>query len=641
MKTLTLLLAASAAVSLPGATRLVPANAPAHDIRRAVFGVNQLSYGKWSYNFTSPRGTVNPEMKTILKEIGVKAMRYPGGCGGTHAYEWKVSAGLVKGRRYSLQLLEFLACCEEIGAEPILAVSGLRGTPEEAAEFVEFLNAPNDGRHPRAAERARLGHPAPYGVKWIEYGNETYDNGHKPADPKRPMNGRVYGANYVAFRRAMKAADPNVQLGAVMLGDSGDYWDNAIFKAAGEDIDFLIVHTYCGAAETPDADFPRLFGRQEQIRKRLASVCARCARKDVPVLVTEFNTDFATHKTLTAALVNAEALMAFLADPRVANADYWQFVNEGFGMVRGEPGAFVKRPNALCYEIVSRHTLDRWTPVALEQPRPAAPDVKRLTEAEKAKEWFGLNPRGWYWPKKDTRFRFTLHPDGVFETEFLTDDEMNFYHASIGLGKIPPGNECDWKIEAEVRVEGMENTGGFGFQFGDGRGFNATHSIVSPPPTLSRDWTTLEAVYTPLKDTKSLKLQLRRIAGGGKGKAFIRNLRLHRVERGAVERPTVGAQLTLSKDGRRVACVLVNRTVKPEEITLDLAAFTESVFLGFGGLRCARVTAEALTGPSPWATNEQTPDTVRIVPLAAATDGRAVTFTLPPHALAGVTVELE
>ena len=630
MKSRFLLCAVCGVSLLVAETRIVPSGGEEHDVKRAVFGVNQLSYGTRSYEFTSARGDVNPEMTAILKEIGVKAMRYPGGCGGTHGFEWKVAAGLVKGRRYSLGLMAFLTCCEEIGAEPILGLSGLRGTPEEAAEFVEFLNAPDDGAHRWAAERTRLGHPAPFGVKWIEYGNETYDNGHKPADPARPMNGRVYGANYVAFRRAMKAVDPSVQLGVVTLGDSGQYWDAPIFEAAGTNVDFLVVHTYCGAPETPDADYPRLFGRQEQIRRRLASVCARCPQTDVPVLVTEFNTDIKTHRTLTAALLNAESLLCFLAEPRVANADYWQFVNEGFGMVRGKPGAYVKRPNALCYELVTRHTLDRWLPVMLEQPRPVT-DVARLTDEEKAKEWIDPAPRGWHFPKDDRRFRFTRHPDGVFETEFLTDEEMNFYHASVGVGKIPFGNAYDWKIEAEVRVEGMQNTSGFGFQFGDGRGFNATHSIVSPPPTLSGDWVKLEAVYTPLKDTKSLKLQLRRLAGGGKGRAFIRNIRLHRVERGAVECPTVGAQLTRSKDGKRMAFVLVNRTTAPETVTLDLASLAKA---------CTHVTAEALTGPSPWATNEETPDSVKVVPLTAHADGAKVALTLPPYALVGVSLDL-
>ena len=138
-----------------------------------VLGVNQLAYGRDSYGFLLPgKNTVQPEMTQILKEIGVRSMRYPGGCGGTHMYDWKKSAGM-KGGYQGLGLLQFLKVCEETGAEPMLGISAFRGTPEEAAEFVEFLNAPDDGKSKWAAARVKLGHPEPYNIRYIEYGNET------------------------------------------------------------------------------------------------------------------------------------------------------------------------------------------------------------------------------------------------------------------------------------------------------------------------------------------------------------------------------------------------------------------------------------------------------------------------------------
>ncbi len=619
----------SAALLAVGETQIVRSGKTSHAVNRSIFGVNQLSYGKWSYEFTAPNGKVNPEMTTILKDIGVKAMRYPGGCGGTHSYNWKVSAGLVPGKRYSLQLMEFLKCCEEIGAEPILGLSGLRGTPEEAAEFVEFLNSPNDGTHPMAAERARLGHPAPYRVRLVEYGNETYDNGHKKADSAKPMNGKVYAANYLAFRDAMKKVDPSIQLGVVTLGDAGNYWDGAIHAACGNNIDFLIIHTYAGAAPVPPKDFPRLFSRQEAITSRIAKARERFGRADLPVVITEFNTNFATHKTLAAALVNAEALMAFAADPGVLHADYWQFVNEGFGMVRGKPGTYVLRPNALAFRVFTRHTLDKLIPCTVKQNLTATDTGMKLTQEEKDREYFGLKKRRWF-THKDSRFRFKQHPDDTMEAEFLTDEEMNFFHASVKIGEIEPGNDYDWKLEAEISVQGMQNTSGFALQFGDGRGWNATRSSVSTPTTLAADWIPVECVYTPLADTKSLSIQLRRVAGGGKGIARVRNVRIHRIERGAVERPTIGAQLTASADGKTRALVLVNRTCESEDIVFGVP----------DAEKCA-IEAETLTAPSPWTNNEESADAVKIVPLQFKREGKAIRLTLPPHSLAGVKCQAE
>ena len=64
--------------------------------------------------------------------------------------------------------------------DPIQTESVYRKNAAIAADWVEYCNAPNDGSNPRggvdwAAERARNGHAAPYGVKYRELGNELQD----------------------------------------------------------------------------------------------------------------------------------------------------------------------------------------------------------------------------------------------------------------------------------------------------------------------------------------------------------------------------------------------------------------------------------------------------------------------------------
>ena len=63
-----------------------------------------------------------------------------------------------------------------VGAETTLVVNFATGTPQEAADWVEYMNAPV-GTNPGggtawAAVRARNGRPAPYNVRWWEVGNE-------------------------------------------------------------------------------------------------------------------------------------------------------------------------------------------------------------------------------------------------------------------------------------------------------------------------------------------------------------------------------------------------------------------------------------------------------------------------------------
>ena len=82
--------AAAVGMTLHAETSIRIENGTEKPVTPEVLGVNQLAYGRDSYGFLLPgKKTVQPEMAQILKEIGVRSMRYPGGCGGTHMYDWK------------------------------------------------------------------------------------------------------------------------------------------------------------------------------------------------------------------------------------------------------------------------------------------------------------------------------------------------------------------------------------------------------------------------------------------------------------------------------------------------------------------------------------------------------------------------
>lgn len=178
-------------------------------MRRSVIGVNHLAYGLDGYGMLLPgKHTPDPQLVAMQKEIGFGSLRYPGGCGGTHSFYWKKNAGLDGSYRV-MGVVEFLDMCERIGAEPILGLSACRGTSEEASEYVEFLNAPADDAHPWARKRAERGRVSPYGVRYFEYGNETYHGTHpRPGEAVRRIAPQEYAANYLAFQAAMKAVDP-------------------------------------------------------------------------------------------------------------------------------------------------------------------------------------------------------------------------------------------------------------------------------------------------------------------------------------------------------------------------------------------------------------------------------------------------
>lgn len=597
-----------------------------------VLGVNQLAYGRDSYGFLLPgKKAVQPEMARILKEIGVRSMRYPGGCGGTHMYDWKKSAGM-KGGYQGLGLLQFLKVCEETGAKPMLGISAFRGTPEEAAEFVEFLNAPNDGKSKWAAERAKLGHPEPYNIRYIEYGNETYHGNHY-VKPHQRVLPEEYARNYLAFRKAMKAIDPQIQLGLVLGGKN---WDTPIFRVVGNEFDFVIHHFYHGVQPFAETEYIENFSGAERFRKEVDTIRRDIPRPDLKIAITEFNSTRTRHHTLTAALFNASLLQAYLETPGIFAAHYWQFCNEGFGMVRGrKPGEIVKRPNALMYELFSANLLDRLVPIHIEgRMTPVRTAQHKLTEAEKTVNLFQNSK--WYWSNKTENAKMQILPGNVLKVEFLNDYPMNFFHIGI-RGKAPKGDSCAYRLTAEIRTEGMETTSGAQLQFGDGRGWDRTQSITNTTPVLSNSWTPVTAYYkNPLSDIKTLEIKVRRITGGGKGTIYIRNLKVTQEPRAADSDKVVAGMLTASKDGKTLALLLTNRSFSPETVTFDPATGA-----AFRDTAVSEVSAKALTGPDAYADNETKPDNVAIVPVKTTHSGNKIRLKLPPHSLTGIHISLK
>lgn len=631
-------------------------------VNRAILGVNQLFYGKDSYGLLKP-GTQEtwPELVEMLRELGVKSMRYPGGCGGTHAYDWKKSVGL-KGGYSGLGLLEFLRLCEEIGAEPMLGISAFRGTPEEAAEFVEFLNAPNDGNHPWAKVRAELGHPEPYDVRFIEYGNESYHGNHS-VKPTQGLTAREYGRNYLKFREAMKKTDPNIQLG-VVLGPR--YWNRGAWEEIGPNFDFGIVHRYHAVRQVDAAEYILNFGAAERLEKQKLEVLADCPeerRDDLPLALTEFNTNLTQHKHLTAALVNAETLFFLCRNPNYFAAQYWQFLNEGFGMVRGESGNFVKRPNALMFELVSGTLQDVVLPteqtgriVSVSLPEKTVSEdgeketLKDLTPEEMEKELL-VSPR---WKPDGNRERTTLEvlQNGEMKIEFLTDEAFNFYHVSTWFS-VPRWRSAAFRLTAEIRVEGMADSSGIALELGDGRGFTKTRSVAATESVLSSEWTPVAVDYLPLRDTKSLELKVRRFNGGGRGTAFIRNIRVVPVLPEDRSGPAIMPLLSVSEDGKCLGLLLLNRSFEPETVTFDAGTVwpeAEESEEPNG----VSILARVLTADDPYADNESEAQKVRIAPLAVRVEEAPKTpeksngngrksvwlrLTVPPHSLAGLTLE--
>ena len=116
---------------------------------------------------------------------------------------------------------EFLQFCELVGAEPLVCASFNTQTPEDAAAQVQYCNGGADTEWGQV--RARNGRSKPYGVRLWQVGNE--------------QQGEDYESKLAAFCRAMKAADPSIEI-------LSSFPTDGVLQRAGEWIDYLSPHHY-------------------------------------------------------------------------------------------------------------------------------------------------------------------------------------------------------------------------------------------------------------------------------------------------------------------------------------------------------------------------------------------------------------
>ena len=175
-------------------TIVVSAARPKGRVPVQQLGVNHRFLGDGSGAWDAAADQPNPVAVQRLRTAGVSNIRYPGGIVG-NLFDWKQSVGdnrgcqtnarlrpqgfkAAQGTSYGLD--EHMELANAVGAEAIMMVPFVTGTPSDAADWVEYMNSPADGvggSNPNggtdwAEERAQNGHPAPYGVRWWEIGNE-------------------------------------------------------------------------------------------------------------------------------------------------------------------------------------------------------------------------------------------------------------------------------------------------------------------------------------------------------------------------------------------------------------------------------------------------------------------------------------
>ena len=159
------------------------------DTKRAISEISPLLFSGFAehmgrciyegiYDPASPHADQNGLRKDVLaalRELNYRSMRYPGG-NFVSGYHWEDGIGPKELRPRRRELAwqsietnqfgtdEFLQFCREINTEPMLAVNMGTGSIQDAANLVEYCNAPAGARF--SDMRAANGHREPYGVKY-------------------------------------------------------------------------------------------------------------------------------------------------------------------------------------------------------------------------------------------------------------------------------------------------------------------------------------------------------------------------------------------------------------------------------------------------------------------------------------------
>ena len=179
----------------------------------AIYGIN---VGLWAPEL------LDSDSVGAQRPLNLGVVRYPGGLRSDEE-DWRKT---LKAKDFNVDTDEFLEWCRSLSCTPMFTANVGDGTPERAAAWVNYVNKTRSG---------------PKVQRW-EIGNELYGNWHKYYEQWGKDGGTRYGKAVRAYVKAMKAADPTIQISAVWM--LGGPWNRAVFKEVADVIDAVSVHHY-------------------------------------------------------------------------------------------------------------------------------------------------------------------------------------------------------------------------------------------------------------------------------------------------------------------------------------------------------------------------------------------------------------
>ncbi|MEP6788253.1 MAG: alpha-L-arabinofuranosidase C-terminal domain-containing protein [Acidobacteriota bacterium] len=243
-----------------------PSN-PGPKIDRNIFGQfaehlgNGVYEGIWvgrDSTIPNTRG-IRSDVVNALKAIKVPNVRYPGGCFADE-YHWRKGIGSQRAKTLNpnwggviepntFGTHEFMDFLDQIGSEAFLSANVGSGTPQEAAEWLEYLTT--DQPTDLAKERSANGHPAPYKIPFLGIGNESWDCGGNMSPDYYLSQLKIYSRFVRNFNPAQQKNDQMLKIAVGPGGGEERFteWTETIMKGWQNhkwswDIQGLSLHNY-------------------------------------------------------------------------------------------------------------------------------------------------------------------------------------------------------------------------------------------------------------------------------------------------------------------------------------------------------------------------------------------------------------
>lgn len=219
---------------------------------------------------------IRTDVVQALRALRVPNVRWPGGCFADE-YHWRDGIGPIAERPMTLNpnwggvtesnhfgTHEFFDFLEQIGSEAFISVNVATGSPREAAEWLEYMTTPQPTRLGR--ERAANGREAPYRIRYLGLGNESWGCGGAMSAPHYVEEMKSY-ARFARNFNPEQTGDNAMRRVAVGPDGADTAYTEAVMQAWKDrvwswSIEGISLHYYTTGGWPPRYDSVR-FGERE------------------------------------------------------------------------------------------------------------------------------------------------------------------------------------------------------------------------------------------------------------------------------------------------------------------------------------------------------------------------------------------